>query len=182
MTTPSEVLQLSEDLGRSSIAENTSFSTREEEEKQQQQQQQQTKINKKKVTGKIYSRLAFNVKRIKRNDKDDESVGSMDSSLSSHDIFQSKTHVMIVDERKNRANLGRGKKIMKRVFDKKSSSAHDAFPVEDYPKKSGNLKLVERDIKKKATQRRYSKLAFSVQQVGTVTIKKNKRKKKKAQS
>ena len=132
-------------------------------------------MKKEKVAGKIYSRLAFNVKKLPRDDIEEESIGSMDSSLSSHDIFQSKTCVMVFDERKHRSHLGRGKKIMKRVFEKKSS--HDSALTKHYPQNCGNLRLVGEEIKKKASQRRYSKLAFSVQHAGTV--KKNKKKKKK---
>ncbi len=167
MTSPCSILQLSEELCRSSIEENTSFSTGEEEE---------IKIKKTKVAGRMYSRLAFNVKRLPRDDADDGSVESMDSSLSSHDIFHHKTCVLVFDERRNRSNLGRGKKIMKRVFEKKS--LNDAALAEDCPQNCGNLNnLVKKDSRKKSSRSRYSKLAFSVQQAGTVKEKKKKKKK-----
>ena len=122
---------------------------------------------KKKVLGRRYSRLAFIVQKATRDDSDLASVTSLDSSLSSHGLSFSKENVVYFREKF--ISSGGKKKKKNKFFERKKCDnkiAH-AEPGSRYP-----VSLRDKDQKTKVSQMKYSRLAFSVQQVGSVLKKK----------
>ncbi len=134
--------------------------------------------NKAKVDRKIYSKLAYFVTRVKsKEDTDEASVASSDSSLSSHDIdiIQSSQQGIIFDfdDCEDQAGILKKKK-KKSMFErieqrkKRTSPRHCAATTTCCGDKS----------RQKANQRKYSKIAFSVQNVGSVQVKSKKKERK----
>jgi hypothetical protein len=121
---------------------------------------------KKKVIGKKYSRLAFFVDRLKTaEESDDASIVSLDSSLSSENIPELKQEqaqkCIITFEKKPKMPVSRAGVIAKgsRMFGatRKLNTNHNLLPG-----------TIEEISKKKVTQSRYSKIAYSVQSLSVM--------------
>lgn len=157
-----------------------------------------------KVTVKKYSKMAFIINRLKKNNNavnDDISMASLDSSLSSRDLFNPKNNInqctiTFQQRRKSTSSLGeRGaehqKKKKGKIFRRKKNYIGE-FPEhfcdivveEDEREKEGKQKRggirsrygYEEKSRKKVAQRKYSRLAFSVQLAEEKTLKKVKKK------
>ncbi len=126
----------------------------------------------KKVAASRYSKLALAVRKFSKdtNKTDEVSVVSADSSLSSHDIISSPKGCVITFGESAGA-LNETKKKKSTLFRRKKDPYHDLNIPEHYSHRFRSLTIEEQS--KKATQKTYSRLAFSVQHVGSKKEKMN---------
>ena len=150
-----------------------------------------------KATVKRYSKMAFIINRMKKNetavDDDDISMASLDSSLSSKDLFEHNSNQCTItfQQRKKCASSpgegerGHQKKKKSKIFGRKKNHSYD-FPEHfcDIVVEEDEKEKVEKKrgggvrshygygdkSRKKVAQRKYSKLAFSVQHAETKTL------------
>lgn len=126
----------------------------------------------KKVAASRYSKLALAVRKFSKdtNKTDEVSVVSADSSLSSHDIISGPKGCVITFG-EGAGALCETKKKKSIMFRRKKDSHHDLNIPEHYSHRCRSLTIEEQS--KKATQKTYSRLAFSVQHVGSKKEKMN---------